>query len=140
MLQVWISSASHKPAPCQRLMLVKLFTKWKISCVRLLASSSYPFGKQLGKPYITCEPIWTSYTYQMEGFPYNRCSEIVVTAFTITPKPFKVQKNQEPTILRIQSVSNLVLKLLFSDCFSMTLGSQFLIQDSTLHLKHDQNK
>ena len=28
------------------------------SCVRLLASSSYSLGKQLGKPYITCEPIW----------------------------------------------------------------------------------
>ena len=65
--------------------------------VILRASSSYSLGKQLGKPYITCEPIWTSYTYKMEGFPYNRCSEIVVTAFTITPKPFKMQKikNQE---------------------------------------------
>ena len=74
-----------------------ILTKWKRSCVRLLASSSYSLGKRLGKPYITCEPIWTSYTYKMEGFPYNRCSEIVVTAFTITPKPFKMQKikNQE---------------------------------------------
>ena len=34
----------------------------------------------------------------MEGFPYNRCSEIVVTAFTITPKPFKMQKSRTNNI------------------------------------------
>ena len=100
-----------------------ILTKWKRSCVRLLASSSYSLGKQLGKPYITCEPIWTSYTYKNGGLSiqqmlWNRCYSL--HHYT---KTLQNAKNQEPRILRIQSVSNLVLKLLFSDCFSMTLGS-----------------
>ena len=81
--------------------------------VILRASSSYSLGKQLGKPYITCEPIWTSYTYKMEGFPYNRCSEIVVTAFTITPKPFKVQKIKNQQYWEL----NRFLTLCWNYCF-----------------------